>query len=145
MSDVLELIGCPYVLGGNAPTDGFDCYGLLKYARAHYFGLATPLGGGAVTARERFSTHTRETTIERAATGGDWQRVDVPGSPGDCVLLGRRHAAPTTHVGVALEHGVLHAFRGESGTGGSVLLTPWQFLELAFHRVEVWRCLQRCS
>lgn len=145
MSDALELIGCAYTLGGNAPAEGFDCYGLLKYARAHYFGLATPLGGGTVSSRERFSTHTRGCVIERAATGGEWHRVEPPGAPGDCVLLGRRRMAPTTHLGLALPAGVLHAFRGESGSGGSVVLTPWKYLEVAFHRVEVWQCSQRCS
>lgn len=141
--NVLELIGCRYAEGGNEPGEGFDCYGLLKYARARYFGLATPLGGGVVTCRDVSPSATR--TIARAATGGEWVRVEAPGAPGDCVLLGRRRTAPTTHVGVALPAGVLHAFRGETGTGGSVVLTPWQYLELAFHRIEVWGCSQRCS
>lgn len=147
MTDARELIGCMYTLGGNAPEEGFDCYGLLKYTRAHYFGLATPYAGArlgdGVSNWEDFPAITRG--VVTAAASGDWERVDIPGNPGDCVLLGRRRVNPPTHVGVALPHGVLHAFRGESGEGGSVVLTPWQYLEYAFHRVEVWRCSQRCS
>lgn len=143
MSDVLELIGCRYAEGGNAPGEGFDCYGLLKYARARHFGLATPLGGGTVTARTCSPAGTR--AIQRAAMGGEWKRVELPGTPGDCVLLGRRASTLPTHVGVALPVGVLHAFRGDTGMGGSVVLTPWQYLQYVFHRVEVWQCSQRCS
>lgn len=143
MSDVRELIGCLYAEGGNAPAEGFDCYGLLKYARAQYFGLATPLGGGAVTSRNVSPGAVR--AIERAAAGGEWRQVAPPGRAGDCVLLGRRRATPPTHVGVALPAGVLHAFRGDTGLGGSVVLTPWRYVGLAFPRVEVWTCSQRCS
>lgn len=141
--NVLELVGCPYTDGGNAPAEGFDCYGLLVFARSRYFGLATPLGGGEVTSRDCSPAGTR--AIARAAAGGEWQRVELPGAPGDCVLLGRRQASPPTHLGLALPAGVLHAYRGDTGLGGSVVLTPWQYLELAFHRVEVWTCSRRCS
>lgn len=142
MSDVTELIGCRYAAGGDGP-DEFDCYGLLRYVRSHYFGLATPLGGGVVTRRDFSLAGTR--SIQRAAAGGEWQRVEAPGAAGDCVLLGHRSTASPTHVGVALPHGVLHAFGGHAAVGGSVVLTPWPRLELTFHRVEVWQCSRRCS
>lgn len=142
MSDARELIGRIYVEGGDGP-ETFDCYGLLKFVRRHYFGLATPLGGGIVTSRECSPAATR--SINRAAVGGEWEKVVAPGDPGDCVLLGHRASTLPTHVGVALPGGVLHAFGGRGALGGSVVLTPWRNLESVFHRVEVWACSLPCS
>lgn len=143
MSDPRELIGAPFTPGGDSPAEGFDCYGLLRYVRARYYGLATPVAGGELLERASLAASTRTVAATRA--GGAWRQVAPPGAPGDCVLLGRRRASSPSHMGVVLEPGVLHAFRGESGTGGSVILTSWRRLVLVFGTVEVWACPRNSS
>lgn len=143
MSDALELIGCPFVPGGDTPAEGFDCYGLLRYVRARYFALATPVAGAERLDRLSVASSTRTVMLTTASDA--WRQVEPPGRPGDCVLLSRRRSSPPSHMGVALSGGVLHAFRGEGGAGGGVLLTPWPRLVIAFGTIEVWTCPRHSS
>jgi cell wall-associated NlpC family hydrolase len=128
----LELIGTPFELGGTTPA-AFDCWGLVEYVRRESFGLATPI----VELAEDHGTYAAVRAID--ASRKHWQKLAAPGRPGDVVGMARRSSGPLHHVGVALEHGVLHAYRGETGVGGSVLFTPWARLVFTFPLVEVFR------
>lgn len=140
MCNALELIGCAFTPGGDSPSEGFDCYGLLRYVRGHYFDLPTPIAGAELE-RANLASTTRAIAATRAS--GAWRQVAPPGAPGDCVLLGRRSASTPSHIGVALEAGVLHAYGGARAVGGSVVLTPWPRVGVAFGGLEVWTCPAR--
>lgn len=151
--DPLDLLGVPYVLGASDPAIGFDCWTLVRYVRATYFDLDTPL---AISLRDapdiqpseriqsagnHVSVRHAQRLIEAAQRTGQWRRVDGPPSPGMVVGMSLSHRTALHHVGVAIPAGVLHAWCGPSVRGiGSVIVTPWNHLRPIFADVEVYEC-----
>ena len=124
-----RLIGTPYELGGRSPEAGFDCWALVEYARRECFGLPTPIAADIAEV----------SAIAATRAAGQWREVAAPGRAGDVVLMSMRRCGPFHHIGLALAEGVLHAWRGSSGCGGCVVLTPWARLSAVYRLVEVWR------
>ena len=127
-----DLIGSPFLLDGASPA-GFDCWGLVEFARREAFGLDTPIvppdGSGPGAAM-----HAITATLKRGA----WREVRPPGAPGDVVGMARVGRGPLHHVGVVIEGGVLHAFAGDRGSG-SVVLSTFERLATYFHQLQVFR------
>ena len=134
----LDLIGVPYLRGGNSPREGFDCWALVEFVRREYYGLPSPL----IDARARIGLAALK-TIEAAKASGEWSEIDAPGVAGSVVGMAFAGRLFLHHVGVSLgELGVLHAWSGILSSGrGSVTLTPWPRLVERFKVVEVytWR------
>lgn len=94
----IGLVGTPYRWGGNTPTGGFDCSGLINYIYLTSTGLRLP-----------------RTSAEMAAL--DKPKIDEADlASGDLVFFGRGHV---THVGVYVGKGrFVHA----PNSGGTVRL-----------------------
>jgi cell wall-associated NlpC family hydrolase len=81
----LSLVGVPYRLGGDDPSTGLDCSGLVRYAAAVALGLQLPR---------------RAEDIARA--GAEVATTDL--GPGDLVFFNTQ-GRPFSHVGVYLGDG----------------------------------------
>jgi cell wall-associated NlpC family hydrolase len=81
----LAQLGTPYQWGGEAPSTGFDCSGLVQYAYEQA-GLALPR-----TAQQQYDA-------------GPHLPVTSPPQPGDLVFFGHSDRS-VTHVGLALGEG----------------------------------------
>lgn len=101
--DACELIGIPYLEGGNS-LEGFNCWGLLRHIQREYF--STYVADAPIGDEDECLRIFKE-NVERKT----WQSVGTP-EHGDCVLL-RGGSRP--HVGVYLDidgGGVIHALEG---------------------------------
>jgi cell wall-associated NlpC family hydrolase len=95
----MGLVGVPYRFGGNTPTGGFDCSGLIVYVYNNAAGIKLPR------------------TVQEMSRAGQSIRSDAP-APGDLVFFnttGERHS----HAGIYVGHGrFVHA----PSKGGTVRL-----------------------
>ena len=111
----LGLVGTPYRYGGNTPTSGFDCSGLIDYVYETRASVALPR------------------TVERLQYWGQSvSRGEL--RSGDLVLFGRTHSA--THAGIYVGNG---SFVHAPSTGGTVRLDRldsryWSNQRVAFRR-----------
>lgn len=94
-----DLIGTPYLWGGRDPSEGLDCWGLVRAVRPEVPDYA--------------AADAREAARVMAEHAPDWLPADPP-APGDVLLLGTRRPH---HCGILTERGVLHTTR----TLGAVL------------------------
>jgi hypothetical protein len=97
--EAMSLIGIPYRWGGNTPTSGFDCSGLVKYVVARAAGVELP-----------------RTTADISRRGESIEPDEI--APGDLIFFnttGRAHS----HVGIYV--GKLR-FVNAPSTGGTVRL-----------------------
>lgn len=109
------LVGTPYRYGGNTPSSGFDCSGLIGHVYQSRAGVSSPRTVAKLT---------------------DWGR-SVPADQirsGDLVLFGQRGVA--THAGIYVGNGrFVHA----PSTGGEVRLDRlsakhWAAQQVSFRR-----------
>ncbi|NRO99566.1 hypothetical protein GWC77_27270 [Paraburkholderia sp. NMBU_R16] len=97
VAEAIQMIGTPYRWGGNTPTTGFDCSGLVQYVMRHAADLALP-----------------RTTDELSQAGVQISPSQL--TPGDLVFFNtERH--PHSHVGIYVGHG---QFINAPSSGGSV-------------------------
>lgn len=95
----ISLVGTPYKYGGNSPTSGFDCSGLVDYVFRTEAGIVLP-----------------RTSREIAAVDAPKiSRDDL--QPGDLLFFGRRHRV--NHVAIYVGNG---RFVNAPDTGGTVRL-----------------------
>jgi cell wall-associated NlpC family hydrolase len=78
----LGLIGVDYRFGGDDPSHGLDCSGLVRYVFSQTTGIALP-----------------RTSAEQGRVGASVARVDL--APGDLVFFNTRHFV-NSHVGIYL-------------------------------------------
>jgi len=133
----LDLIGVAYLRGSDDIAQGFDCYTLVRFVRAYYYGRPTPLAapparkwqGPAACALGMH--HARRATRTRAPL---WQQCEP--HLGCVVGLARFKVERLHHCGVLIPEGVLHAMRD-----AGVMLTPCARLTELFAQVEYLECL----
>jgi cell wall-associated NlpC family hydrolase len=115
----LGLVGTPYVWGGNTPTSGFDCSGLIGYVYRDAAGIRLPR-----TTREMINL--RAPNISRDAL-----------QSGDLVFFATSGGRQVSHAGIYVGEGrFVHA----PSSGGTVRLdslsnTYWQRTYLSAKRV----------
>ena len=95
----IGLVGTPYRWGGNTPTSGFDCSGLVDYVFRTEAGIALPRTSHEMAALDA-------PTIDRA---------DL--EPGDLLFFGKRHRV--NHVAIYVGNG---RFVNAPDAGGTVRL-----------------------
>lgn len=134
----MELVGAPYKRGGDSVVQGFDCYTLVRYVRAAYFGVATPILG--IPSSTLTSGQAAALAIYRTLGGRErmpllWAECDA--YPGAVVALGQYRLGRLHHCAVVVNAGVLHALE----TMG-VVWTPLDRLRDLYKRVEFFECLR---
>lgn len=81
--DFIErLLACRYVVGGDNPLEGLDCYGLVRTIQSGLFGLALP----PIHPDDR-DPNAMVGNLARRAEAKQWQDVDYP-KAGDIVIMG---------------------------------------------------------
>lgn len=95
----ISLVGTPYKWGGNTPSTGFDCSGLVDYVFRTEAGIDLPRTSHAMAA------------IDAPRVG----RGDL--EPGDLLFFGNGHRV--THVAIYVGHG---RFVNAPDSGGTVRL-----------------------
>jgi len=111
----IGLVGTPYRYGGNTPSSGFDCSGLIGHVYQSRAGVLPPR------------------TVVKLTDWGNPVSADQIRS-GDLVLFGQR--GTTTHAGIYVGSGrFVHA----PSTGGEVRLEPlnskyWSAQQVSFRR-----------
>ena len=126
-TEVNGYIGLPWVEGGRGP-DSFDCWGLLSWVQARYFGRVLPeLPCMPDATRDLYKTQMES---------GAWSIIDRPIH--GCGVLLRGGDRP--HVGVYLDldgGGVLHAQEG----AGVVFTAKQQLRMVGYGRASWYRFL----
>lgn len=131
-----QLVGVPYLRGGQSRAAGFDCFTLLEYVRREFYGRATPHAG--IPAPVIPSARAAALGIYRALGGREFVTspwVECEAVDGCAVALGRSRFRRLHHCGVFVEAYVLHAL----DTCG-VVLTPLERVWYLYARVEFFEC-----
>jgi hypothetical protein len=123
--ELVHLIGRPYCLPSTPPYT-FDCYSLVKFVRAEFFGLETPAPCDIASV----SKNDAGIAIIKVRDSGLWQIVKQPRF-GDIVQMERYH------IGVYIEGGVLHAWR--AARSAQVVLTKIRAVERLFSMCQFLR------
>ena len=98
-TDLILLLGIPYVEGGEGP-EGYNCWGFLRHVLLIYFGKELPRApiGDEAACRSIY---------EEKARMGEWMQIEHPDHGDVCLLRG----GSSPHVGIWLDFeggGVLH-------------------------------------
>jgi cell wall-associated NlpC family hydrolase len=126
--EVDALLDCQYKEGSfGPPENGFNCWGLLHYVQAVYFGVQMPRApiGDAERCKQMFADH---------VTADVWALVEKPEHGNGALMRG----GDNPHVGIYLDFdggGILHALEGV----GVVFTTVDRLNYMGFARTKYYR------
>lgn len=120
----MHLVGRPYSFPANPPAS-FDCWKLVRYVR-ELRGLACPLPFSDEEAWCR--PDALPEAVSRAR--GTWRVLEQPAQ--NCMAV-----LSSTHVGVVVDNGVLHAWAGS----GNVVWTRMRAILRVWPSVEWWEAV----